>query len=85
MKPVSFKKYLHTVADNNSKKSEIKHRFLKSILLSEHCQNKNKTVVFVTIVDYVIFYCTNGPSLPIRSKTKSMCTTSNKKNKSIKT
>ena len=47
-------------------------------------QNKNKAVVFATIVDQSIFCSKIEPSCPYPSKTISICTTSNEKNKTIK-
>ena len=41
-------------------------------------------MVFATIVDYGLFCINNEPSRPIRTKTQSMCTTNNVKDKSIK-
>ena len=64
-------------------KTEIKYP-LKSILLSSRHHNQNKKVVFATVVDYGLFCSNNEPSRPIQTKTQSMCTTSNTKNKNIK-
>ena len=55
-----------------------------SVLLSSRHHNQNKKVVFASIVDYGLFCSNNEPSRPIRTKTQSMCTTSNTKNKNIK-
>ena len=52
--------------------------------MSSH-QNKNKAVVFATIVDQKVFCSNDEPSYPYPPvKTISMIITSNKKNKSIK-
>ena len=50
-----------------------------------HHKNKNKSVVFATIVDQKVFCSNNEPSYPNPpAKTILMCITSNEKNKSIK-
>ena len=71
------------VADK--KKSEIKKKSLKPILLSSSHHNKNKAVVFATIVDQSVFYSKREPRCPYPpAKTIQMCSTSSEKNKSIK-
>ena len=80
LKQVSFQKILKA-ADN--KKSEIKNKPLKSILFLSRHQNKNKVVVFATIVDQRVFCSKKEPSCPFPSKTISRCTTNNEKNKNI--
>ena len=64
--------------------TKIKNKNLKSILLSSRHKNKNKTVVFATIVHQRVFCSKKEPRCPYPCKTMRMASTSNDKNKTIK-